>query len=211
MRATSPIPTCSMRWRREWRRSTARSTRCPLFVLTGRGTTRRQSPRSRWPGAAFSVGCRCRSRISRTWPGRARPTARRSTQIMCPRPRITSSSGSNRKAGSSTPSRTRQNSAPAPARSTRSLGAPITHGTSAARWRVPRGVRARHWHRDRPGLRPAPGRVPKGPGSNAFGTLLVSGPKARNVGDVGLLLDAMSGPDHRDPTAQPAPDVSFRR
>jgi amidase len=60
-------------------------------------------------------------------------------------------------------------------------------------------------------LRPAPGRVPKGPGSNAFGTLSVSGPMARNVGDVGLLLDAMSGPDHRDPTAQPAPDVSFRR
>ena len=61
------------------------------------------------------------------------------------------------------------------------------------------------------GLRPAPGRVPKGPGSDAFGTLSVSGPMARNVGDVGLLLDAMSGPDHRDPTAQPAPDVSFRR
>ena len=61
------------------------------------------------------------------------------------------------------------------------------------------------------GLRPAPGRVPKGPGSEPFSTLSVNGPMARNVGDVGLLLDAMSGPDHRDPRAQPAPDVSFRR
>ena len=61
------------------------------------------------------------------------------------------------------------------------------------------------------GLRPAPGRVPKGPGADAFGTLSVSGPMARNVGDVGLLLDAMSGPDRRDPKAQPAPDISFRR
>ena len=61
------------------------------------------------------------------------------------------------------------------------------------------------------GLRPAPGRAPKGPGSEPFGTLSVSGPMARNVGDVGLLLDAMSGPDRRDPRAQPAPDISFRR
>jgi amidase len=53
------------------------------------------------------------------------------------------------------------------------------------------------------GLRPAPGRVPKGPGAEAFGTLSVNGPMARNVGDVGLLLDAMAGPDHRDPKAQP--------
>jgi amidase len=61
------------------------------------------------------------------------------------------------------------------------------------------------------GLRPAPGRVPKGPGSDPFGTLSVNGPMARNVGDAGLLLDAMSGPDRRDPRAQPAPDISFRR
>jgi amidase len=61
------------------------------------------------------------------------------------------------------------------------------------------------------GLRPAPGRVPKGPGADAFGTLSVNGPMARNVGDVGLLLDAMSGPDRRDPKAQPAPEISFRR
>jgi amidase len=53
------------------------------------------------------------------------------------------------------------------------------------------------------GLRPAPGRVPKGPGSEPFSTLSVNGPMARNVGDVGLLLDAMAGPDPRDPRAQP--------
>jgi amidase len=61
------------------------------------------------------------------------------------------------------------------------------------------------------GLRPAPGRVPKGPGADVFGTLSVSGPMARNVGDAGLLLDAMSGPDRRDPRAQPAPGMTFRR
>ncbi len=53
------------------------------------------------------------------------------------------------------------------------------------------------------GLRPAPGRVPKGPGAEPFGTLSVNGPMARNVGDLGLMLDAMAGPDPRDPRAQP--------
>ena len=53
------------------------------------------------------------------------------------------------------------------------------------------------------GLRPSPGRVPKGPEAEPFGTLSVIGPMARNVGDVGLLLDAMAGPDPRDPRAQP--------
>jgi len=53
------------------------------------------------------------------------------------------------------------------------------------------------------GLRPAPGRVPKGPGVEPFGTLSVNGPMARNVGDLGLMLDAMAGPDRRDPRAQP--------
>jgi amidase len=54
-------------------------------------------------------------------------------------------------------------------------------------------------------------RVPKGPGAEPFATLSVSGPMARNVGDLGLLLDAMAGPDNRDPRAQPAPEISFRR
>ncbi len=53
------------------------------------------------------------------------------------------------------------------------------------------------------GLRPSPGRVPKGPGADAFGTLSVSGPMARNVADTGLLLDAMAGPHPHDPRAQP--------
>jgi amidase len=53
------------------------------------------------------------------------------------------------------------------------------------------------------GLRPAPGRVPKGPDADPFGTLSVLGPMARNVGDLGLFLDALSGPDRRDPKAQP--------
>lgn len=43
-----------------------------------------------------------------------------------------------------------------------------------------------------------------------FGTLSVLGPMARNVGDLGLMLDAMAGPDPRDPKAQPAPETSFR-
>lgn len=61
------------------------------------------------------------------------------------------------------------------------------------------------------GLRPAPGRVPKGPNVEPFATLAVSGPMARNVGDLGLFLDAMAGPDKRDPRALPTPEISFRR
>jgi len=60
------------------------------------------------------------------------------------------------------------------------------------------------------GLRPSPGRVPTGPAPDPFEVLGVLGPMARNVGDVGLLLDAMAGPDPRDPKAQPAPGQSFR-
>ncbi|MEM0943696.1 MAG: amidase family protein, partial [Pseudomonadota bacterium] len=52
------------------------------------------------------------------------------------------------------------------------------------------------------GLRPAPGRVPSGPGADAFGTLAVEGPMARNVGDLGLMLDAMAGPDPCEPLSQ---------
>ncbi|MEM7505246.1 MAG: amidase family protein [Pseudomonadota bacterium] len=53
------------------------------------------------------------------------------------------------------------------------------------------------------GLRPSPGRVPGGPCADAFGVLSVEGPMARNTGDLGLLLDAMAGPDPREPYAQP--------
>ncbi len=59
------------------------------------------------------------------------------------------------------------------------------------------------------GLRPAPGRVPKGPGASAFSPLSVNGPMARNVGDLGLALDAMAGPHPRDARAQPS-NAGFR-
>ena len=60
------------------------------------------------------------------------------------------------------------------------------------------------------GLRPSPGRVPAGPSADAFGTLGQQGPMARNVGDLGLFLDAMAGPHPAEPHAQPAPAVPFR-
>ncbi|MBY8976598.1 amidase [Rhodobacteraceae bacterium NNCM2] len=53
------------------------------------------------------------------------------------------------------------------------------------------------------GLRPAVGRVPYGPAADAFQLLSVNGPMARNTGDLGLLLDAMAGPDRREPYSPP--------
>jgi amidase len=61
------------------------------------------------------------------------------------------------------------------------------------------------------GLRPSPGRVPKGPSADAFGMLGLQGPMARNVGDTGLFLDAMAGADRREPLAQPDPAMPFRQ
>ncbi|MEM1298832.1 MAG: amidase family protein [Pseudomonadota bacterium] len=58
------------------------------------------------------------------------------------------------------------------------------------------------------GLRPSGGRVPQGPSANEFDVLGQQGPMARNVGDLGLFLDAMSGADAREPFAQP--DSAFR-
>ncbi|GMG81935.1 amidase family protein [Paralimibaculum aggregatum] len=52
------------------------------------------------------------------------------------------------------------------------------------------------------GLRPSPALVPAGPGGDPFGTLAVEGPMARNVGDLGLLLDAMAGPHPAEPLSQ---------
>jgi amidase len=49
------------------------------------------------------------------------------------------------------------------------------------------------------GFRPAPGRVPSAAKGNSWQTLSVSGPMARNVADVALLLSAMAGPDGRCP------------
>ncbi len=42
------------------------------------------------------------------------------------------------------------------------------------------------------GLRPSPGRVPSGPGTQVFDTLSVDGPMARDVADAALMLDAMA-------------------
>jgi len=53
------------------------------------------------------------------------------------------------------------------------------------------------------GFRPTPGRVVRGPSVNPYQTLLSNGPMARNVKDVALLLDAMSGEDPRDPLSLP--------
>lgn len=59
------------------------------------------------------------------------------------------------------------------------------------------------------GMRPSPGWVAQGPGPAAFDTLAVSGPMARTVADVGLMLDAMAGFDPRDPISRPPPRRSF--
>lgn len=59
------------------------------------------------------------------------------------------------------------------------------------------------------GLRPAPGRVAQGPAVNPWQTLSVNGPMARNVGDLALLLDAMTGDDADDPRSLPAPQSGF--
>jgi len=59
------------------------------------------------------------------------------------------------------------------------------------------------------GLRPSIGRVPLGPQPLPFQTLNVVGPIARNVRDVALMLDVLSGADARDPLALPAPDAPF--
>jgi aspartyl-tRNA(Asn)/glutamyl-tRNA(Gln) amidotransferase subunit A len=59
------------------------------------------------------------------------------------------------------------------------------------------------------GLKPTHGRVPVYPPS-AFGPLSHSGPMARSVDDLALMLDVLAGPDHRDPTS-PAPQVGSYR
>lgn len=59
------------------------------------------------------------------------------------------------------------------------------------------------------GLRPSVGRVPKGPASDPWGSLSVEGPMARTVADVALFLDALAGPDAREPLSLPAPGAPF--
>jgi amidase len=59
------------------------------------------------------------------------------------------------------------------------------------------------------GLRPSPGRVAASPGRRIDETLSVEGPMARNVADVALFLDAMTGADRGDPLSMPRPELSF--
>ena len=51
------------------------------------------------------------------------------------------------------------------------------------------------------GLRPSPGRVPRVPNLQPWGSMPVLGPMARSVEDAGLLLSVMAGYDGRDPLA----------
>ena len=59
------------------------------------------------------------------------------------------------------------------------------------------------------GLRPSPGHVAHRPKTDDFDTLSVQGPTARNVGDLALMLDAMTGLDLGDPLAFASPARSF--
>ena len=68
------------------------------------------------------------------------------------------------------------------------------------------------------GLKPSLGRVANypsllvpGPSFNGFSGLFTSGPMARTVRDVALLLSVMAGPDDRDPQSLPATGEDFAR
>ena len=60
------------------------------------------------------------------------------------------------------------------------------------------------------GLRPSPGRVAASVFSKIDGTLGVEGPMARNIGDLALMLDAMSGAEQGDPLSLPREAVRFQ-
>ncbi len=59
------------------------------------------------------------------------------------------------------------------------------------------------------GLRPGPGRIPRRALVNPFDTLFVDGPMARDVADLALFFDAMTGFDQDDPLSAPSPDGPF--
>lgn len=59
------------------------------------------------------------------------------------------------------------------------------------------------------GFRVSPGRVPHAAIGNSWSTLSVSGPMARTVGDVALLLSVMAGPDPRCPVSISEPGTRF--
>jgi amidase len=58
-------------------------------------------------------------------------------------------------------------------------------------------------------MRGAPGRVPTSAVGDAWSTLSVSGPMARNVSDLALLLSAIAGPDPRCPISITEPGSRF--
>ncbi len=59
------------------------------------------------------------------------------------------------------------------------------------------------------GLRPGPGRVPRGASLPAFDTLWVEGPMGRTVADVALMLDASAGFEADDPLSFDTPAGIF--
>ena len=59
------------------------------------------------------------------------------------------------------------------------------------------------------GFRPSVGRVPSWPNESAWNTFSVDGPIARTVGDVSLMLSALSGPDQRCPISIPERGEKF--
>jgi len=59
------------------------------------------------------------------------------------------------------------------------------------------------------GFRVSPGRVANAAAGNAWNTIAVSGPMARTVSDVALLLSAMAGPDPRCPISNTEPGSRF--
>ena len=59
------------------------------------------------------------------------------------------------------------------------------------------------------GFKPTHGRVPMFPAS-PFGPLAHAGPMTRTVEDAAILMDILSLPDHRDPTALAPPRSTFR-
>jgi amidase len=60
------------------------------------------------------------------------------------------------------------------------------------------------------GLRPSAGRVPQLPALDAWDSLSVSGPMARNVEDLALYLSVIAGPDARDPLSIAEDGARFR-
>jgi amidase len=59
------------------------------------------------------------------------------------------------------------------------------------------------------GLRPSIGRVPAWPNTQPWTSMSVTGPIARSVSDVALLLSVMAGPDDRSPAVIDEPGVVF--